>query len=211
MTYSDRQKVGSPVRGASQAARSGRERSLRCEHVAHSTRGVSAPGPPPARAAFWTRTGDGHQRVRSARTGTGTGRGIGLAWAPRLGRTSGSGMRTRGTAAEKHTDGCQLPQRAYKSLRPYGSPEQRERDMNLRADRSPPNSNFVVLALVSSLSRPLSLHITMRIGDEWRNDAPRSVFGFTRERRPIFLSGKVERQTPVVKSCTTDTISPRGR
>jgi hypothetical protein len=83
--------------------------------------------------------------------------------------------------------------------------------MNLRADRSPPNSNFVVLALVSSLSRPLSLHITMRIGDEWRNDAPRSVFGFTRERRPIFLSGKVERQTPVVKSCTTDTISPRGR
>lgn len=43
-------------------------------------------------------------------------------------------------------------------------------------DRSAPKSNFVVLALVSSLSRLLSLHITMQIGDEWRNDEGKTTW-----------------------------------
>lgn len=48
--------------------------------------------------------------------------------------------------------------------------------MKLPADRSAPNSNFVVLALVSSLSRLLSSHITMQIGHEWRNDVGKKTW-----------------------------------
>ena len=51
----------------------------------------------------------------------------------------------------------------------YGSSQQRERDMKIPTG-SARNTTFVTLALVSSLSRLLSSHITMQIGHEWLNN-----------------------------------------
>ncbi len=48
--------------------------------------------------------------------------------------------------------------------------------MTLPADRFAHASNFVALALVSSLSRLLSSHVTMQIGHEWLNDQGRQTW-----------------------------------
>jgi hypothetical protein len=78
--------------------------------------------------------------------------------------------RRRQLADKLPTVCCKLPRRAYKRLVLQGSPQQLEHYMKTPADFSARNSNFVALALVSSLSRLLSSHITMQIGHEWRND-----------------------------------------